>query len=99
MHKTITVAMAAASLLALSACKQTNVGGNEAGNAGSENTAMAAAGTGIDGTWKADVNSVQFDQKPDEMLLQAGQYSCKSCVPPVTVAADGAFHPITAPYA
>jgi hypothetical protein len=100
MHKTITVAMAAASLLALSACKQTNVGGNEAGNPASENaSATAAAGAGIVGTWKADVNSVQFDQKPDDMLLQAGQYSCKSCVPPVTVAADGAFHPITAPYA
>ena len=45
------------------------------------------------------MNSVQFDQKPDEMLLQAGQYSCKSCVPAVTVPADGAFHPITTPYA
>jgi hypothetical protein len=92
MHKTITVALAAASLLALAACKQTTTGGNEAGNA-------VAASAGIDGTWKADVDSVQFDQKPDEMLLQAGQYSCKSCVPPVTVPADGAFHPITTPYA
>lgn len=92
MHKTITVALAAASLLALAACKQTTTGGNEAGNA-------VPASAGIDGTWKADVDSVQFNQKPDEMLLQAGQYSCKSCVPPVTVPADGAFHPITTPYA
>ena len=99
MRKTITVALAAASLLGLAACKQTTTAGNETANAGTENaSATASAATGIDGVWKADVNSVQFDQKPDEMLLQGGQYSCKSCVPPVTVAADGAFHPVTTPY-
>ena len=54
MHKTITVAMAAASLLALTACKQTTVGGNEAANATSGN-ATAAAGEGVNGTWKADL--------------------------------------------
>ena len=53
----------------------------------------------IDGTWKADIDSVQFDQKPDEYLLQAGQYSCKSCAPTYTVAADGAFHAVSLPYA
>lgn len=99
MHKAITTALAAASLLALAACQQTTTGGNEAGNAAAGNALATAASAGIDGTWKADVNSVQFDQKPDELLLQAGQYSCKTCVPPVTVSADGAFHPITAPYA
>jgi hypothetical protein len=94
MHKTITVALAAASLLALAACNQTTTGANETGSGVGEN----ASGAGIDGTWKADVNSVQFDQKPDEMVIQAGQYSCKSCVPPVTFPADGAFHPVTTPY-
>jgi len=100
MHKTITVALAAASLLALAGCKQTATAGNEAANGASENASgSAAAGQGIDGTWKADVNSVVFDQKPDDILLQAGKYTCKSCVPQITVAADGAFHPISAPYA
>jgi hypothetical protein len=95
MRKTITAALAAASLLALAGCKQTTTGGNEA----AENASAPASAAAIDGTWKADVDSVQFDQKPDEYLLQAGQYSCKSCVPSVTVAADGAFHPISTPYA
>lgn len=100
MHKAIRTGLAAASLLALAACEQTTTGGNDIGNAANEGApATVAAGAGIDGTWKADVNSVQFDQKPDEMLLQAGQYSCKTCVPPVTVPADGSFHPITTPYA
>jgi hypothetical protein len=62
-----------------------------AGNA----AAPAAAATGIDGTWKADLSSVQLDQKPDQMLLKAGQYSCPTCTPPLTVAADGAFHAVT----
>src|SRR5689334_15663591 len=87
MSRTITAALAAASLIALAGCRQTTVSGNETANAAAENTAATASGEGINGTWKADIDSVQFDQKPDEYLLQAGQYSCKSCVPPVTVPA------------
>lgn len=97
MHKTMMAAMAAVSLLALNGCRQTTVDANAA--ATENGAAPAAAAATIDGTWKADIDSVQFDQKPDEYLLQAGQYSCKSCVPQVTVAADGAFHPISTPYA
>jgi hypothetical protein len=93
MHKaTITVALAAASLLALSACKQQSAANDVA-------PAQTRSAGDINGTWKADLDSVQFDQKPDEFLLQAGQYTCKSCVPQVTVPADGAFHPITTPSA
>src|SRR4051812_16862828 len=99
MHKVISISLAAASLLALSACRQTPVAGNEAGYAAETNASATATATGIDGTWKADIDSVQFDQKPDELLLQAGQYTCKSCVPSVTVPADGAFHPVNTPYA
>jgi hypothetical protein len=96
MRKTIAAALAAVSLLALAGCKQNATSGNIAENVGA--AASVAAAT-IDGTWKADVDSVQFDQKPDEFLLQGGQYSCKSCVPSYTVAADGAFHPVSLPYA
>jgi len=97
MRNTITAVLAAASLLALAGCRQTTT----EGNATTENAAVPAssAAATIDGTWKADIDSVQFDQKPDEYLLQAGQYSCKSCVPSYTVAADGAFHPVSLPYA
>jgi hypothetical protein len=99
MRKTITAALAAASMLALAGCKQTSTTttGNEAAENAAAPTSVAAAT--VDGTWKADVDSVQFDQKPDEYLLQGGKYSCKSCVPSFTVAADGAFHPVSLPYA
>ena len=98
MHKTITVAMAAASLLALSACRQTTVANeNAAGNAAAP-TAAAGADP-INGTWKTDLASVKIDTKPDQLLLQGGQFSCPTCTPPIAVAADGAFHPVDRPYA
>src|SRR5215469_11179543 len=63
-------------------------------------TAQTAMSTGeaINGTWKADINSVQWDTKPDEYLLQNGTYACKSCTPAYSVAADGAFHAVNTPY-
>lgn len=98
MRKTAMAALAAASLIALGGCKPAGTAGNQAAANGSGNAAATAAGS-IEGTWKGDIDSVQFDQKPDEYLLQGGQYSCKSCDTPYTVAADGAFHPVSLPYA
>ena len=92
MHKVMTAAFAAASLLAIAGCNKPAATENAA-------TETAAAAGDINGTWVADIDSVKFDQKPDEYLLQAGQYSCKSCTPAYTVAADGAFHPVSTPYA
>jgi hypothetical protein len=92
MRNCMMVALGAVSLLALSACKQTTTGGNEA--ATSNAAAPAAAAGGIDGTWKADVTSAKWDQKPDQYLLQNGTYACQSCTPPWSVPADGAFHPV-----
>jgi len=94
MRKTATAALVAASLIALAGCRQTTVSSENATTA--ENaSATAAASTGIDGTWKADVTSAKWDQKPDEYLVQNGKYDCKSCTPPLSVPADGAFHAVT----
>jgi hypothetical protein len=95
MRRTITAALAAASLFALAACSQQPAATE---NATSQNAAATAA-DGINGTWKADLSSVQIDQKPDQLLLKDGQFSCPTCTPPVAIAADGAFHPVTRPYA
>lgn len=96
MKVTIMAALAAASLFAISGCKQAAT----SGNAGQNAAAPAAAAGGIDGTWKADLSSVKIDQKPDQLLLQNGQFSCATCTPPLTVAADGAMHAVTGrPYA
>lgn len=97
MNRITIAALAAVSLLALAGCKQATTSGNEA-NASSNATASTGAAS-IDGTWKADIASVQFDTKPDELLLQGGTFSCKSCTPPYSIPADGAFHPVSLPYA
>jgi hypothetical protein len=93
MYRTTITALAAASLLALTACNQQPAAGNNT-------TSTAAAADAINGTWKADLTSVQIDQKPDELLLKDGKFDCATCTPPLTVAADGAFHAVTGrPYA
>ncbi len=43
---------------------------------------LAFAQSPFDGTWKVDMNKVDFPKKPDVYLLQNGMYECKTCVPP-----------------
>ncbi|MGO9518683.1 MAG: hypothetical protein ACLPND_16745 [Candidatus Korobacteraceae bacterium] len=56
---------------------------------------LATAQSPFDGTWKFDVNSMQFDKKPDEYLLQNGMYDCKTCKPPISIKADGSDQKVT----
>ena len=92
MIKSVMAILSGASALALVACHQGSSTTNETTN--TTTTATSSASGTIDGTWKGDVNSVKFEQKPDEYLLQNGKFDCKSCIPPVTIAADGAYHPV-----
>ena len=50
---------------------------------------FAVAQSALNGTWKVDMNKVDFPKKPTEYSLQNGMYQCKTCVPPVEVKADG----------
>lgn len=81
-------AMAAALVLGLSACKQQEAAGDAP--AAAESASLEA----LNGTWKADLASIKFEGKPNEFVLQGGTYDCKTCIPPLTVAADGQFHPV-----
>jgi hypothetical protein len=56
---------------------------------------LAMAQSAFDGTWKIDMNKVEFPKKPDVYLLQGGVYQCKTCVPPIDVKADGQDHKVT----
>src|SRR5215468_5138285 len=49
----------------------------------------------FDGTWKGDLTSAKFPQKPDEYLLKDGTYQCKTCVPSIQVKADGQDQKVT----
>lgn len=57
--------------------------------------APALAQSGFDGTWKADLSTLQMPQKPDVLLVKAGVYTCASCVPKIEVPADKADHAVT----
>jgi len=87
MNKMMTAMGAALMLCAVSACKQQEA-------ADQTPAADAATADTIDGTWKADLASVQIDEKPSVYLLKDGTYACSTCVPPLTVQADGAFHAV-----
>ena len=50
---------------------------------------LTKAQAAFDGTWKIDMNKVDFSPKPDAFLLQSGMYECKTCAPPYTIKADG----------
>jgi hypothetical protein len=51
--------------------------------------AMAGAQSAFDGTWKFDLTTAKYPEKPDVILLQDGKYQCPTCVPPIDVKADG----------
>jgi hypothetical protein len=57
--------------------------------------AAAFAGTGFDGTWKTNVESLKTTGKPLVLLLAGGEYTCSSCTPPYTIKADAADHKVT----
>ena len=59
---------------------------------------VAAAQSPFDGTWKADLSSAKFAEKPETILLKSGRYVCSTCVPAIDVMADGTDQKVGAPY-
>ena len=52
-------------------------------------SACAWAQSPFDGTWKVNLSSAQFAQKPETIALQNGKYSCSTCPEKVNIIADG----------
>jgi hypothetical protein len=57
--------------------------------------AATIAQDAINGTWKIDLGNAQLPKKPDVYVLKDGMYSCKTCVPPFEVKADGQDQKVT----
>jgi hypothetical protein len=55
----------------------------------------ATAQSPFDGTWKFDLNNVDFSKKPDVYVLQGGMYECKTCHPTYQIKADGNDQSVT----
>ena len=51
--------------------------------------AVGAAQGVFDGTWKTDVNSIDFPAKPSVYVFKDGMYECKTCATKILVKADG----------
>jgi hypothetical protein len=56
---------------------------------------LTMAQSDFDGTWKIALNKAQMPDKPDVLVLQSGNYQCKTCVPAINVKADGEDHSVT----
>jgi hypothetical protein len=52
-------------------------------------SAVWAQNSPFDGTWRVDLASAQFSDKPEQFELKEGRYTCSSCVPPIDVKTDG----------
>ena len=52
-------------------------------------TAVSPAQSPFDGTWKNQPSKQKLDPKPVVEYIAQGWYHCESCVPPLTVKADG----------
>ncbi len=52
-------------------------------------TATAFAQSPFDGTWVEDMGAAQFSKKPHTYVLNKGMYTCSTCVPKISVKADG----------
>jgi hypothetical protein len=60
---------------------------------------VAVAQSDFDGTWKIDLNKAVLPTKADIFLLQNGMYQCKTCIPAISVKADGEDHSVAgSPY-
>jgi hypothetical protein len=60
---------------------------------------IAVGQSGVDGTWRIDLNKTQLDSKPRVFELKDGMYSCSTCDPKITTKADGQDHQVTgSPY-
>ena len=85
----LSTALAAVLVLSLPACQQQKSAGEDA-------AATAAAGSfeALNGTWTVDLASLKFQGRPDEYLLEDGNYNCVSCTPPYKITADGTMHAV-----
>ncbi len=59
-------------------------------------TAMVApAQAAFNGTWRADLSKAKFSEKPFTFDIRQGWFHCVTCIPAMTIRADGKDHAVT----
>jgi hypothetical protein len=51
----------------------------------------------FDGTWKTNMSEAKISQKPIVFAVDKGMYTCDSCVPKISIKADGQDQNVAAP--
>lgn len=87
MKKMMTALAAVTLVMGVTAC-------NQASDDAATETATAS---GIAGTWKANVDSAEFENDTTSFLLTDGTFTCESCLPPYSVTADGSWQSVDRP--
>ena len=57
-------------------------------------TTPAWADSPFDGTWKARLDTVQVQSKPEVFSIKGGVYDCRTCLPAYSIPADGKYHKV-----
>ncbi|OBV10120.1 hypothetical protein [Erythrobacter dokdonensis] len=79
MKKFVTAMCAASLAFGIAACS------GETANGSAEATASGS----LAGTWKANLDSAEFENDTSSFAFADGTYTCNSCIPPFSVAANG----------
>ena len=86
--KKMMTAMAAMTLaMGLAACAEE----------GTETSAVTSESGSLAGTWKLDPASAQFENATSSYVIADGEYTCESCDPRYSVAADGEWQSVDRP--
>jgi hypothetical protein len=51
--------------------------------------------SGLEGTWRTNMDQSQLSQKPYMFTISDGMYECSSCVPQISIKADGTDQAVT----
>lgn len=87
MKKMMTALAAMTLVMGVTACNGADEG---------DSTAAASAGT-LAGTWTVNLDSAQWENSNSKYLIADGQYTCDSCLPPYSFAADGKWQKVDRP--
>lgn len=87
MKKLLLVASAISLSMGVVACEDT---------ADTDEVATAEAGS-LTGDWQIDLDSASWENDVSTYVIADGQYTCESCLPPYSVAADGEWHDVDRP--
>jgi hypothetical protein len=72
-------------------------GATACSNGAEADKSAATIEAGISGTWVGDLDTVEFENANSKYVIADGKYTCDSCLPPYSIAADGKWQKVDRP--